>query len=83
MRPKLNEQCYSKGLTLFRTNIIYIAQKRKFPIKDFFSKCDQIRRKLRIWSLLMKKSLMENFIFCAVLFQLFNNGYKFVRLLFP
>ena len=24
-------------------------------------------RKLRIWSLLLKKSLMENFIFCAVL----------------
>ena len=43
-----------------------IAQKMKFPIKDFFSKCDQIRRKLRIWSHLLKKSLMENFIFCAV-----------------
>ena len=37
----------------------------KFSIKDFFSKCDQIRRKLRIWSYLLKKSLMEN-IFCAV-----------------
>ena len=22
----------------------------KFSVKDFFSKCDQIRRKLRIWS---------------------------------
>ena len=32
---------------------------------NFFSKCDQIRRKLRIWSHLLKKSLMENFIFCA------------------
>ena len=29
----------------------------KFSIKDFFSKCDQIRRKLRIWSHLLKKSL--------------------------
>ena len=37
----------------------------KFSIKDFFSKCDQIRRKLRIWSHLLKKSLMENFIFCT------------------
>ena len=37
----------------------------KFSIKNFFSKCDQIRKKLRIWSLLLKKSLMENFIFCA------------------
>ena len=27
------------------------AQKMKFSIKDFFSKCDQIRRKLRIWSI--------------------------------
>ena len=42
------------------------AQKMKFSIKDFFSKCDQIRRKLRIWSHLLKKSLIENFIFCAV-----------------
>ena len=35
----------------------------KFPIKDFFSKCDQIRKKLRIWSHLLKMSLMENAIF--------------------
>ena len=41
----------------------YAAQKKKFSIKDFFSKCDQIRRKLRIWSHLLKKSLIENFIF--------------------
>ena len=34
----------------------HTAQKRKFSIKDFFSKCDQIRRKLRIWSHLLKKS---------------------------
>ena len=26
------------------------AQKMKFSIKDFFSKCDQICPKLRIWS---------------------------------
>ena len=36
------------------------AQKMKFSIKDFFRKCDQIRRKLRIWLYLLKKSLMEN-----------------------
>ena len=41
----------------------YIAQKMKFPTKDFFRKYDQIRKKLRIWSHLMKKSLIENFIF--------------------
>ena len=38
----------------------------KFSIKDFFSKCDQIHRKLQIWSHLLKKSLMENFTFCVV-----------------
>ena len=41
------------------------AQKMKFSIKDFFWKCDQIRGKLWIWSHLLKKSLMKNFIFCA------------------
>ena len=35
-------------------------------MKDFCSKCDQIRSFLRIWSHLLKKSFMENFIFCAV-----------------
>ena len=38
----------------------------KTSIKDFFSKCDQIDRFLRIWSHLLNKSLMENYIFCAV-----------------
>ena len=39
------------------------AQKMKFSIKDFFSKCDQIRSFLKIWPHLPKKSLMENIIF--------------------
>ena len=34
--------------------------KKKFCIKDFFSKCDQIRN-------LRKKSLMKNFIFCTMI----------------
>ena len=38
----------------------------KFSIKDFFSKCDQIRSFLRIWKHLLKKFWMENFIFRAV-----------------
>ena len=42
------------------------AQKMKFSIEDFFSKCDQIHSLLWIWSHLLKKSLIENFIFCAV-----------------
>ena len=48
----------------------------KFSIKDFFGKCDQIRRKLRIWYHLLKKSLMENIIFVQ-----WNNGdTSFVKL---
>ena len=46
--------------------ITITTQKLKFSTKNFFSKCDQIRRKLRIFSHLLNKSLMENFIFCAV-----------------
>ena len=42
------------------------AKKMKFSIKDFVSKCDQIRSFLRMWSNLLKKSLMENFFFCTV-----------------
>ena len=34
------------------------AQKMKFSIKDFFSKRDQIRKKLRICSHLLKKCLI-------------------------
>ena len=41
------------------------AQKMKFFIKHVFSKCDQIRRKLWMWPHLLKKFLMENFIFCV------------------
>ena len=44
----------------------------KFPINDFFGKYDQIRSFLRNWSHLLKKSLMENFIFCAVNLVLIN-----------
>ena len=43
------------------------AQKIKFSINGFFSKCDQINSFLRIWSNLLKNSLMENFIFCEVI----------------
>ena len=47
-------------------NIYHTAQKVKFSMKDLSSKCDQIRIFLRIWSHLLEKSSMENFIFCAV-----------------
>ena len=47
------------------------AQKMKFSITDLFGKCDQIRRKLWIRSHLLKKSVMENFILCAMIFNAF------------
>ena len=72
----ISTTCNAKLKVLFRSNIgldsvakhihSITAQKMKFFINDFFSKCDQIPRKLQIWSHLLKKLLMENFIFCAV-----------------
>ena len=37
-----------------------------FYIKNFFSKCEHIRIKMRIYLHLLNKSLTENFIFCVV-----------------
>ena len=56
--PKL--WCHCEGTSYFWLSN---AQKMKFSIMDFLSKCDQIQSFLRIWSYLLKKSLMENFIF--------------------
>ena len=44
-------------------NGIYSKKKKKFLYNNFFSKCDQIPSILAIWSYLLKKSLLENFIF--------------------
>ena len=49
-----------------RAIITVATAQKKFFIKDFFCKCDQIPSFQRIWSHLLKKSLMQNFIFCAV-----------------
>ena len=43
-----------------------LHKKMKFFIKDFFSKCNQIRSLMRIRSHLLKKSIMENFLFCRL-----------------
>ena len=57
-------------LTYQSLNSHTLRKKRLFPLRiSFFSKCDQIRRKLWIWSYLLKKSLTENFIFCAVIYD--------------
>ena len=54
--PLTEKRCSEKGSKFTGET----AQKMKFSINDFFSKCDQIH------SHLLKKSLIENFIFCAV-----------------
>ena len=53
-----------------KMNSINTAQKIKFSIKNFFNKCDQVCRELRIWSDLLEKSLIENFIFYAAEIEL-------------
>ena len=52
--------------TLTKRTTSFTAQKVQFFIKDFVSKWGQIHSFLRIWSHLLKKSLIENFIFCSV-----------------
>ena len=47
------------------SQIRHSTKKMKFSIKDFFTKCGQIRSFLSIWSHLLKKSIMENFHFYA------------------
>ena len=69
-----------------KNNFLYTAQKSKFSTEGFFSKCDQFRSFLRIWSHLLKKFIMEKFIFCTVL--VYRNlihvsmGFSFPRLIY-
>ena len=44
---------------------INTAQKMTFSVKDFFSKCDQIRNFLWIWSNLLKKSFEKLNFLCS------------------
>ena len=61
-----------RGYVIFELTLTNTAQKMKFSIKDFFSKCDPncsfLRIWSRIWSYSLKKSLMLNFVFYAVKF---------------
>ena len=56
------------SINLFLISTAPTAQKMKFSIKNFFSKClvtltEEIVNSCLVWSILLKKSLMENFIF--------------------
>ena len=55
---------------------------KKFFIKDFFGKCEQIRRKLRIWLHLLNKFLMENFIFAQCKLVKITNNSKILLKIF-
>ena len=57
--------------------VFFVSQKNhctkmKYSIKDFISKCDQIPRKLQIWSHLQKQSFMKTLLFCAVNFSIIS-----------
>ena len=54
----------------------------KFYTKSSFSKCDEIYSILRICSHLLKKSLMENFIFCVVKDQILIPYYFWISSLY-
>ena len=55
------------GIVNFSINRHAFHKKRNFSLRFLISKCNEMHRKLRILSHLLKKSLMENFIFCAVM----------------
>ena len=66
MAYRFPEKMHFRLLTYLQIKCIYalifsihFTKKIKFSIMDFFSTCDQIRS-------LLKKSLLENLIFCAV-----------------
>ena len=58
--------CVTFECQIFLVMVTYTVLKINFSIEDFFNKCDQIRSFLRIWSHLLNKSLIKNFIVCAV-----------------
>ena len=69
MKISQRNNIFNNGFNNF--NAIHCS-KNEVSFKDFFGKCDQICRKLRIQSHLQKKSLRENFIFCAVILTIFS-----------
>ena len=67
---KYSRQMLKKDVSLLDIFIkhyhINHCTKIKPSIKDFFCKCEQVRRKLQICSHLVKKSLMRNLTSCPV-----------------
>ena len=55
----ISSQSLLPFITFYYLLDLLTAQKMKFSIKGFFSKCEKIRRKLRIWSHLLRKTLIS------------------------
>ena len=55
---------YTSGL--MPTTLLTLYKEKKFFIKNFFGKCDQICSFLRNTSHLLKESIKKNFLFCAM-----------------
>ena len=64
--PRYDLRKLKHSTSFSSTPIETLYKKWSFSLRLFYSKCDQIRSYLQIWSHLLKKSLIENFIFCAV-----------------
>ena len=63
----MNVKCVFVTKIVFLNQILFFFCLLYFPPKRLLkSYVAKIRRKLRIWSHLLKKSLIENFIFCVV-----------------
>ena len=73
--------CVVEGEILFEKKMLCIAQKIKFSVKAFLSKCDHMRRKFQFRLHLLKKTLMENFIFVQC-WLCFLSAYKTLHLFF-
>ena len=59
--------------------VLFTAHKKKFSIKDFFSKSDQIRSILRIWSHLLKKSFGKRHFLCSIFNVLYITNQKLTQ----
>ena len=61
--------------------VVYSFRPNEVFHEGFFSKCDQIRSFLQIWSYFLKKSLMKNFIFCVQRLLFITNAAKYWKTL--
>ena len=74
--PDITRVCDS--LSRFSDPQIYNAEQMEFSIKDFFSKCDQIHRKLRNLVRFTKEMLNERLRFlCSVKLKYYRVNYCF------